>query len=76
MTDTSKRKKILTLTLFFFFLAGLCEIGGGDLVWLWLREDTSWVLGVIAGFVLFLYDSDFFSLHISIEFMQRIEVSL
>ncbi len=54
MTDTTKVKKIL-YSLFFFFIAGLCEIGGGYLVWLWLREDMSWVLGVIGGFVLFLY---------------------
>ncbi|HZD34693.1 MAG TPA: YnfA family protein [Nitrososphaeraceae archaeon] len=40
---------------FLFFLAGLCEIGGGYLVWLWLREDMSWILGAIGGFVLFLY---------------------
>jgi small multidrug resistance family-3 protein len=49
-----KIKKI-SATLFFFFLAGLCEIGGGYLVWLWLREDMSWTLGVVGGFVLFLY---------------------
>jgi small multidrug resistance family-3 protein len=47
-------KKILS-SLFFFFIAGLCEIGGGYLVWLWLREDMSWILGAIGGFVLFLY---------------------
>lgn len=38
-----------------FLLAGLCEIGGGYLVWLWLREDMSWILGAIGGFILFLY---------------------
>ena len=38
-----------------FFLAGLCEIGGGYLVWLWLREDFSWMFGAVGGFVLFLY---------------------
>jgi len=54
MADSAKVKKIL-YSLFFFFIAGLCEIGGGYLVWLWLREDMSWVLGVIGGFVLFLY---------------------
>lgn len=42
-------------SVLFFFLAGLCEIGGGYLVWLWLREDFSWILGAIGGFVLFLY---------------------
>jgi small multidrug resistance family-3 protein len=47
-------KKILT-SIFLFFLAGLFEIGGGYLVWLWLRDDFSWVLGMIGGFVLFLY---------------------
>ncbi|MFZ0555332.1 MAG: YnfA family protein [Nitrososphaeraceae archaeon] len=54
MTDVTKVKKIL-YSLFFFFIAGLCEIGGGYLVWLWLRDDMSWVLGAIGGFVLFLY---------------------
>ena len=48
------RKKILT-SIFLFFLAGLFEIGGGYLVWLWLRDDFSWILGAIGGFVLFLY---------------------
>jgi small multidrug resistance family-3 protein len=54
LTDTSKRKKVV-YSIFFFLLAGLCEIGGGYLVWLWLREDMSWVLGAIGGFILFLY---------------------
>src|SRR3989338_67777 len=49
-----KIKKILT-TFFFFFLAGLLEIGGGYLVWLWLRESYSWMIGILGGFVLFLY---------------------
>jgi hypothetical protein len=45
------------VTLLFFFLAGLCEIGGGYFVWLWLRDGTSWIFGVLGGFVLFLYGS-------------------
>ena len=45
----------VTRSIILFFLAGLCEIGGGYLVWLWLREDFSWVLGAVGGFVLFLY---------------------
>jgi len=45
----------IAITLFFFFIAGLCEIGGGYLVWLWLRDGMSWVLGAVGGFVLFLY---------------------
>jgi small multidrug resistance family-3 protein len=47
--------KNLSISLFYFFLAGLCEIGGGYLVWLWLREEMSWILGVVGGFILFLY---------------------
>ena len=50
----SKTKNIL-ITIFFFFLAGLFEIGGGYLVCLWLRESYSWMIGVVGGFVLFLY---------------------
>jgi small multidrug resistance family-3 protein len=42
-------------SLFFFLVAGLCEIGGGYLVWLWLRESHSWIFGLIGGFILFLY---------------------
>ena len=45
----------VSASLLFFFLAGLCEIGGGYLVWLWLRHDMSWILGAAGGFVLFLY---------------------
>jgi small multidrug resistance family-3 protein len=38
-----------------FVLAGLCEIGGGYLVWLWLREGRSVLLGVLGGAILFAY---------------------
>ena len=38
-----------------FILAGLCEIGGGYLVWLWLRDGRGVVLGALGGAVLFLY---------------------
>ena len=42
-------------SLVFFVLAGLCEIGGGYLVWLWLRDAKSTWLGVLGGAVLVLY---------------------
>ena len=29
----------MLLSIFFFILAGLAEIGGGYLVWLYMRED-------------------------------------
>jgi small multidrug resistance family-3 protein len=38
-----------------FVLAGVCEIGGGYLVWLWLRDHRSVWLGALGGLVLFLY---------------------
>jgi len=45
----------ISISLLLFFLAGLCEIGGGYLVWLWLRESMGWVYGILGGFVLFVY---------------------
>ena len=47
--------RMIFYSLFFFFMAGLCEIGGGYLVWLWLRESYGWIFGALGGFVLFLY---------------------
>ena len=38
-----------------FVIAGLCEIGGGYLVWQWWRNGSWWGLGVLGGLVLFLY---------------------
>jgi len=38
-----------------FVLAGLCEIGGGYLVWLWLRSGRGFLVGVLGGLILFLY---------------------
>jgi small multidrug resistance family-3 protein len=38
-----------------FVLAGLCEIGGGYLIWLWLREQKPWWYGAVGGAILILY---------------------
>jgi small multidrug resistance family-3 protein len=38
-----------------FVLAGLCEIGGGWLVWKWLREGRPSWWGLAGGLVLILY---------------------
>lgn len=38
-----------------FTLAGLAEIGGGWLVWQWLREDRPWPVGLIGAIVLVGY---------------------
>lgn len=42
-------------TIFLFLLAGLAEIGGGYLIWQWLREDKSAILGLFGGIALVLY---------------------
>ena len=42
-------------SIFYFILAALCEIGGGYLVWLWLREGKSIGLAAIGAVVLVLY---------------------
>ena len=36
-------------------MAGVCEIGGGYLVWLWLKEDKPFWYGLLGGFILALY---------------------
>lgn len=38
-----------------FILAGLAEIGGGYLVWLWIREGKHYLYGVIGSMILVLY---------------------
>lgn len=41
--------------LLLFGLAGLAEIGGGWLVWQWVREARPWFFGVVGAVVLILY---------------------
>jgi len=43
------------LSIFYFLVAGLCEIGGGYLVWLWLREGKSLWYGVLGAIILVLH---------------------
>jgi len=38
-----------------FIIAGLAEIGGGYLIWLWLREGRPFSFGIIGGFILIAY---------------------
>ena len=47
--------EIIVTTLAVFFLAALLEIGGGYLVWKWLREHKGKIFGLIGGLVLFVY---------------------
>jgi len=42
-------------TLLYFFLAGLLEISGGYLIWLWVREGKPITFGIIGALLLTLY---------------------
>jgi small multidrug resistance family-3 protein len=42
-------------SIILFFLAGLAEIGGGYLIWLWLRENRPMWFGLVGGIILVLY---------------------
>jgi small multidrug resistance family-3 protein len=42
-------------TISIFILAGLCEIGGGYLVWLWIKEGKPLWYGILGGMILALY---------------------
>jgi small multidrug resistance family-3 protein len=43
------------ISLALFFLAALFEIGGGYLVWLWLRENKGALFGLLGGLTLAIY---------------------
>ena len=47
--------RLVLTSLALFVLAGLCEIGGGYLVWLWVREGRNALLAVLGGAILFVY---------------------
>ncbi|MET3035918.1 YnfA family protein [Chryseobacterium sp. NRRL B-14859] len=42
-------------SLSIFLLAGICEIGGGYLVWLWLKEEKSFWYGILGALILAFY---------------------
>lgn len=45
----------MLLTILIFIAAGLAEIGGGYLMWLWLRESKPLWYGITGGVILVLY---------------------
>ena len=45
----------MLLSIFFFILAVLAEIGGGYLVWLYMRDDKGPVYLLAGAIILFLY---------------------
>ena len=44
----------MLLSILFFILAGLAEIGGGYLVWLYMRDDKGPIYLIAGAFILFL----------------------
>jgi len=46
---------LVAYSVILFLLAGLCEIGGGWLVWQWLREGKGFPWGLVGAAVLILY---------------------
>lgn len=46
---------LFAFTFALFSVAAIAEIGGGYLIWSWLREKRKPVFGLIGGLVLFLY---------------------
>ena len=46
---------IFLITFLLFVVASIAEIGGGYLVWLWIREKKKNVYGLLGGFILFIY---------------------
>jgi small multidrug resistance family-3 protein len=46
---------VVVKSLFLFLLAGLCEIGGGYLIWQWLKADKPYWYGLVGGLILALY---------------------
>jgi len=45
----------ISKSVLFFIVAGFCEIGGGYLVWLWLKEGKPLYYGILGFVILSLY---------------------
>ena len=46
---------IVLKSIAIFILAGFCEICGGYLIWLWLKENKPFYYGIVGGIILALY---------------------
>ena len=46
---------IIIVSLVIFFVAAVMEIGGGYLVWQWIREKKGILMGLTGGIILFVY---------------------
>jgi small multidrug resistance family-3 protein len=46
---------LILVTSALFFAAAIAEIGGGYLVWLWIRKKKRLIIGLVGGVILFIY---------------------
>lgn len=47
---------VITISsLALFLLAALAEIGGGYLVWLWVKKKKKVIFGIVGGIIFFTY---------------------
>jgi small multidrug resistance family-3 protein len=42
-------------SILLFLIAGICEIAGGYLIWLWVKDSRHWWMGLAGGALLVLY---------------------
>ncbi|HNW37950.1 MAG TPA: YnfA family protein [Methanosarcina vacuolata] len=54
-SEGMSRKKCFMYTSLLFILAGIFEIGGGYLMWMWLREGRGLIFALSGAVILFLY---------------------
>lgn len=54
LSDPNATFFVLT-SIALFFVAAVAEIGGGYMVWKWLRERKGILFGIIGGIILFIY---------------------
>ncbi|MDI3539064.1 MAG: small multidrug resistance family-3 protein [Methanolobus sp.] len=54
-TRCISKTRCFIYTILLFILAGIFEIGGGYLIWLWVRENRDFSFAIIGAVVLFLY---------------------
>jgi len=47
--------RLVAASMALFALAGLCEVGGGYLVWNWWRNGASWLVGLAGVLILGVY---------------------
>ena len=46
---------LIIVTLALFFATAIAEIGGGYLIWSWIRKKKTLILGLVGGVILFIY---------------------